>query len=68
MHTNSNFNILNDIYKKGTYFKIKFQDYELNMQFLTAETQGKGEKEWNKNLIIEENNGKSVPKFGETHK
>lgn len=38
------------------------------MQFLTAETQGKGEKEWNKNLIIEENNGKSVPKFGETHK
>lgn len=38
------------------------------MQFLTVETQGKGEKEWNKNLIIEENNGKSVPKFGETHK
>lgn len=68
MHTNSNFNILNDIYIKGIYFKIKFQDYELNMQFLTAETQGKGEKEWNKNLIIEENNGKSVPKFGETHK
>lgn len=68
MHTNSNFNILNNIYKKGIYFKIKFQDYELNMQFLTAETQGKGEKEWKKNLIIEENNGKSVPKFGETHK
>lgn len=68
MHTNSNFNILNDIYIKGIYFKIKFQDYELNMQFLTAETQGNGEKEWNKNLIIEENNGKSVPKFGETHK